>query len=125
MPDIKLYKDLVYESWRTSLIKLECSEVELVKIKSCPQLKYANKYSPIDITSITTVKELHIPERGGKFTILHKVYFKEVDSESNEAIEFAEWILNKAFNKNRGIWNNNITKGALTTKELYEIFKNK
>jgi len=114
--------DEYLDDWNDSKVKLECREVELDKINYEVRLDFRvtksdlflSQYlsNPIDITSITTVKD-------------GKVYFKEVESESNEAIEFAEWILNKAFNKNKGIWNNNITKGALTTKELYEIFKNK
>jgi len=60
--DVMYHHDL--EQWRTSLVKLECSEVELVKI-----LSVFEPDKTIDITSITTVKD-------------GKVYFKEVEGES-------------------------------------------
>jgi hypothetical protein len=86
-----------YEDWHTSLVKLECSESELDKIIDYKNslFDYTVGNEIVDITKRTTVKELNIPERGGKFTILYKVYFKEVECESNEAIEFEKQLAAK------------------------------
>lgn len=57
--------------WQQSLTELACDEGELDKIYEYIGIIYDSKC--YDITSITTVKDC-------------KVYFKEVESESNEAI---------------------------------------
>jgi hypothetical protein len=54
------------KNWKTTLVKLECSESELDKIKKALGNYYESYY--IDITSITMVKDC-------------KVYFKEVKKE--------------------------------------------
>lgn len=78
------YKDITIPNWKQSLVKLDCDESELDKINAHYILNgrhddiYDNKI--IDITSITTVKD-------------GKVYFKEVESESNDVwIEFEQAI---------------------------------
>ena len=71
--------DEYLDDWNNSKVKLNCSEVELDKIKD--GLFWTSK-DIYNITSITTVKDC-------------KVYFKEVESESQEQLlsELAECIL--------------------------------
>jgi hypothetical protein len=66
--DVMYHYDL--EQWRTSLVKLECSESEFGKIEWAVTEPFENI---IDITSITTIK-------------YGKVYFKEVESESQDVL---------------------------------------
>lgn len=93
------------EEWRTSLVKLECSQSELDKIKQYFQynsnmyFKYI-KHTPVDITSITTVKKhcidnCHLSLTKKCICPDYKVYFKEVESESQEQLlsELTECIM--------------------------------
>lgn len=51
---------------------------------------------------------------------------KKLRKESNnEAVEFAEWIVKKSFKGNYGVWESPVSKGLLTTQDLYQIFKTK
>jgi len=108
-------------NWMDKLKELACDESEYNKIASHLGWKTL-ELNPIDITSITTVKD-------------GKVVFKEVESECNEAIEFLDWVLSSGFYLNphceesrwRTIEQINSSKpmlsGGITTKQLYEIFK--
>jgi len=91
--DTQNWGDFLLKQWLTSLVKLECSEVELVKI-----LSVFEPDKTIDITSITTVNSdccgkcaEGIDNCDGKI----RVYFKEVESESQEQLlsELAECII--------------------------------
>lgn len=56
----------------------------------------------------------------------HVLAEKEKEIESNEAIEFAEWLRMdwRPLAPNKNDWSNNKTKDIIKTKQLYEIFKN-
>jgi len=102
-----------YIKWRQSITPLQCDHSELSKIQSYHQMTILRN-EPIDVTKITYVKS-------------GKVWFKEVESEVNEAI-FAHWILHNYKPYEDGmtmVWRNiNPDIDTLhTSKELYEIFK--
>lgn len=69
-----------YEVWQQSLTELPCDESELYEIRKYKEI-VIDTNEPIDITSITTIRD-------------GKVYFKEVESESNFIETYdKEWIL--------------------------------
>ena len=55
----------------------------------------------------------------------HVLAEKEKEIESNEAVEFAEWLRMdwRPLAPNKNDWSNNKTKDIIKTKQLYEIFK--
>ncbi len=57
MPKGTDFDSLIPYNWRSPLVKLECSEVELDKIRWHTIYDRVNNTNPIDITSITTVKD--------------------------------------------------------------------
>jgi hypothetical protein len=122
-----VYIGIDYINWKKSLTELACykSELDKIKIVIWKQI-YTDRRNPIDITSITTVKT-EITDTIGGLPILEKVvYFKEVESDTNESIVFAEWILQTCTSyKSSDDWHYYTDDGTIrkTTKELYEIFK--
>ncbi len=70
-----VYIGIDYINWEKSLTELACykSELDKIKIAIWKQI-YTDRRNPIDITSITNIKD-------------GKCYFKLVESEINESIE--------------------------------------
>jgi hypothetical protein len=110
-----------YERWKSSLTELYCDISELDKIVFHfpePLIGY------IDITSITEVKDFGQHEEGKWIEDL-KVYFNGVEIESNEAIQFMNWVIKNEYFFNGKYWYKDFVKDKLTVEELYEIFKEK
>ena len=119
--------------WQQSLTELACDENELDEINETISTLHTTK--PIDITSITTVKPLVTETKSGSWTD-YKVYFKEVENESNESIEFAKWLLkteNTIVCTSKSEWKHyqiierkdGLCDNGIIIEKLYEIFKNK
>jgi hypothetical protein len=117
-----------YERWKSSLTELACDKSELDKI--------LDGYIPtktLDITSVTIIKDecnkdYHYCKSHGKCTLREcgstkKVYFKEVEIESVEAIQFMNWVIKNEYFFNGKYWYKDFVKDKLTVEELYEIFK--
>lgn len=121
--------DEYYKAWLSSLQPCEIDESELDKVKNYPAMSVLNISNPIDITDI-------ILEKDGK------IYFKQPTEKQvdSNAVEFAEWIksnsymdrftkeelLNRKFSICDDIcWKYIYDGKKYTTKQLYEIFKNR
>lgn len=111
--------ETILNVWKQSLVKLACDESDLYKINKYVFWLEPTSYGlePKDITSITTVKRV-IDEnyKGEETSWIDKVFFKEVDSESQETLlaELSECII---ANKN-GMCNINtiLNKFTITRK---------
>lgn len=119
--DSLIYGDTYIRRWLSSLQPCEISENEFYKIhdyliENIP-FKNSDISNPIDITDI-------VKEKDGK------IYFKQptekqVESEC-EAVEFAEWIQSEKWVYNKGLYYKGLSEQIIvTTKQLYEIFKNR
>jgi len=131
--------------WKKTLQPCEIDGKELANIKLWVNSWETN--NPIDITDIVEEKVCEtykIDECNSRFTCCNKpkqLVFKQptekqVDGEI-EAVEFLEWTLSAGFKLNphceQNRWNhidkinsnNPILNDGFTTKQLYEIFKNR
>ena len=121
-----------YNNWLSSLQPCDIDESELKKIKE--HLMFYIGEPPIDITDIVSAQVICTATRcdGECIECNHMsigITFKQpkqVESEC-EAVEFAEWIaLSKwKYNGNTKTWYNYTETIFPTTKQLYEIFKNR
>lgn len=125
----------VYADWYLSLQPCEISESELEKVEmylTKNMSMYMDFSNPIDVTDIVEEKVTHqllsMPPIN-----CYELFFKQpkqVDGEI-EAVEFAEWILCNYNTSEDGMslcWHNadtRIKKNKYSTKEIYEIFKNR
>lgn len=84
MPKKDEFESWIYKmsNWINSLVELQCDPSELQQIQSYHQMTMLRN-EPIDVTEITEVKDGNNRENP---EYKPKVYFKEVDSESQDSI---------------------------------------
>ena len=141
MPDARIYNHDIfdaadrfsedYNNWMSSLQPCEIDESELEKVKEYLEMstKIDSYLLPnTEITNIIRVEEIRTETKSGGWTD-YKIYFKQPTEKQveSDAVEFAEWIaLSKwEYNGNTETWYNYTETIFPTTKQLYEIFKNR
>lgn len=137
MPEKETVENRIkYAGWYINLQPCEIDESELEKV-----IKYLNNHfgvvyggetnnNPIDITDIIFEKDgkAYFKRMPYAAPFINNAMFKQPAEKQveSDAVEFAEWIHSEKWVYNKGLYYKGISQQTIvSTKQLYEIFKNR